>query len=53
VLYKIAMANQGKGDQTKATEMFKQAAESYSLPTLDYVFIRAKAKEPAAPRSTS
>jgi tetratricopeptide (TPR) repeat protein len=53
VLYKIAVANQGKGDEAKATEMFKQAAESYNLPTLDYVFIRAKAKEPAAPRSTS
>jgi tetratricopeptide (TPR) repeat protein len=53
VLYKIAVANQGKGDQANATEMFKRAAESYSLPTLDYVFIRAKAKEPAAPRSTS
>jgi tetratricopeptide (TPR) repeat protein len=53
VLYKIAVAQQGKGDQAKATEMFKQAAESYNLPTLEYVFIRAKAKEPAAPRSTS
>jgi tetratricopeptide (TPR) repeat protein len=53
VLYKIAVAHQGKGDQAKATEMFKQAAESYTLPTLDYAFIRAKAKEPAAPRSTS
>jgi tetratricopeptide (TPR) repeat protein len=53
VVYKIAVAYQGKGDQAKATEMFKQAAESYNLPTLDYAFIRAKAKEPAAPRSTS
>jgi tetratricopeptide (TPR) repeat protein len=53
VLYKIAVAHQGKGDQAKANEMFKQAAESYSLPTLEYAFIRAKAKEPAAPRSTS
>ena len=53
VLYKIAVAHQGKGDQAKATEMFKQAAESYNLPTLEYAFIRAKAKEPATPRSTS
>ena len=53
VLYKIAVAQQGKGDQAKATEMFKQAAEFYNLPTLDYVFIRAKAKAPAAPRATS
>jgi tetratricopeptide (TPR) repeat protein len=53
VLYKTAVAYQGKGDTAKANEMFKQAAESYTLPTLSYVFIRAKAKEPAAPRSTS
>ena len=53
VLYKIAVAHQGKGDQAKAAEMFKQAAESYNLPTLEYAFIRAKAKEPAAPRATS
>jgi tetratricopeptide (TPR) repeat protein len=52
VLYVTALAYQGKGDQEKAGEMFKQAAESYSLPTLNYVFIRAKAKQ-AAPRSTS
>ena len=51
--YKIAVAYQGKGDQAKATEMFKRAAESYTLPTLEYVFIRAKAKEPAASRPTS
>ncbi len=52
VLYVTALAYQGKGDQDKAKEMFKQAAESYSLPTLNYAFIRAKAKQ-AAPRSTS
>ena len=53
VLYKTAVAYQGKGDQSKATEKFKQAAESYNLPTLDYVFIRAKAKAPAAAQATS
>ena len=53
VLYKIAVAYQGKGDQGKATEMFKQAAESYNLPSLDYAFIRAKAKQPAAAQPTS
>ena len=52
VLYVTALAYQGKGDQEKAGEMFKQAAESYTLPTLGYAFIRAKAKQ-AAPRSTS
>jgi len=45
VLYVIGLAYQGKGDQEKAGEMFKQAAESYTLPTLNYVFIRAKAKQ--------
>jgi tetratricopeptide (TPR) repeat protein len=53
VLYKIAVAFQGKGDTAKANQMFKQAAESYTLPTLNYAFIRAKAKEQAAPRATS
>jgi tetratricopeptide (TPR) repeat protein len=52
VLYVIGLAYQGKGDQEKAGELFKQAAESYSLPTLNYAFIRAKAKQ-AAPRPTS
>jgi uncharacterized protein (DUF2225 family) len=52
-LYKIAVAFQGKGDTAKANQMFKQAAESYTLPTLNYAFIRAKAKEQAAPRATS
>jgi tetratricopeptide (TPR) repeat protein len=53
VLYKSGVAYQGKGDQSKAAEMFKRAAESYTTPSLDYAFIRAKAKQPAAPRSTS
>jgi tetratricopeptide (TPR) repeat protein len=52
VLYLIAVAEQGKGDQAKAAEMFKQSAEFYTLPTLSYVFIRAKAKKAAgAPTS--
>ncbi len=45
VLYAIALAYQGKGDKAKASETFKQAAESYTLPTLSYAFIRAKAKQ--------
>jgi tetratricopeptide (TPR) repeat protein len=53
VLYSIALAYQGKGDQAKAAEMFKQAAESYTLPTLSYAFIRAKAKQQSAGESTS
>jgi len=53
VLYKLGLAYEGKGDAERAGEMFKQAAESYTLPTLNYVFIRAKAKGKAAPRATS
>jgi lipopolysaccharide biosynthesis regulator YciM len=53
VLYGLALAYQGKGDQAKASEFFKQAAEMYTLPTLNYAFIRAKAKRQAAPQPTS
>ena len=53
VLYVVALAYQGKGDKQKAYEMFKQAAESYTLPTLNYAFIRAKAKQQSAAKSTS
>jgi tetratricopeptide (TPR) repeat protein len=47
VLYHTALALQGKGDQAQARELFKQAAESYILPTLNYALIRAKAKKQA------
>jgi tetratricopeptide (TPR) repeat protein len=53
VLYATGLAYQGKGDQAKAAEMFKRAAESYDLPTLSYVFIRAKAKQQAAGPTTT
>ena len=53
VLYVTALAYQGKGDQAKAAEMFKRAAEWYNLPTLSYVFIRAKAKQQSAAAPTS
>jgi tetratricopeptide (TPR) repeat protein len=43
-LYRIALAYQGKGDQGKAGEYFKQAANQHTLPTLNYAFVRAKAK---------
>ena len=51
-VYVLALAYQGKGDKAKAAELFKQAAESYTLPTLNYALIRAKAKQSAA-KSTS
>jgi tetratricopeptide (TPR) repeat protein len=53
VLFLLAQAYQGKGDTAKATETFKQAAESYTLPTLNYALIRAKAKQQAGPQPTS
>jgi tetratricopeptide (TPR) repeat protein len=50
VIYVVALAQQGKGDQTEASRTFKRAAEMYVLPTLNYVFIRAKAKSQTAAR---
>jgi tetratricopeptide (TPR) repeat protein len=47
VLYQIALAYQGKGDQAKAKEMFKQAADMYILPTINYAVIRVKAGKQA------
>ena len=43
-LYRIAVAYQGKGDQAHAADFFRQAANQYTLPTLNYAFVRAKAK---------
>lgn len=43
-LYRIALAYQGKGDQGKAKEYFTRAADQNTLPTLNYAFVRAKAK---------
>jgi tetratricopeptide (TPR) repeat protein len=53
VVYVLAVAYEGKGDKGKATELFKQAAESYTLPTMNYALIRAKAKRQSAAESTS
>ena len=52
VVYVLALAHQGKGDKAKAAELFKQAAESYTLPSLNYALIRAKAKRQSAAEST-
>jgi predicted negative regulator of RcsB-dependent stress response len=43
-LYRLALAYQGKGDQAKASDLFKQAAEQNTLPALNYAFVRSKAK---------
>ncbi|MEA2723788.1 MAG: hypothetical protein QOH59_1559 [Gemmatimonadales bacterium] len=48
VLYATGLAYQGKGDKDKATELFRQAAELYTLPTLNHAFVRAKARKAAA-----
>jgi tetratricopeptide (TPR) repeat protein len=52
VIYLVALAQQGKGDQAQASQTFKRAAEMHLLPTLNYAFIRAKAKAQSAPQST-
>lgn len=53
VLYFLGSAHQGKGDKAKAAELFKQAAESYTLPTLNYAVVRTKAKQRLAGESTT
>jgi tetratricopeptide (TPR) repeat protein len=47
VVYQIAVAYAGKGDQAKAKETYKRAAEMYILPTINYVLIRVKAGKQA------
>jgi tetratricopeptide (TPR) repeat protein len=42
-LYRLGLAYEGKGDQAKAKEMFRQAVEFNQLPTLNSAFVRAKA----------
>ncbi|MCI0655765.1 MAG: hypothetical protein L0170_01685, partial [Acidobacteria bacterium] len=42
-LYRMGMAYEGKGDQSKARELFHSAANHNTLPTLNYGFIREKA----------
>ena len=44
VIYMTALAYRGKGDAAKAKELSQQAANSYTLPTLNYAFVRTKAK---------
>jgi tetratricopeptide (TPR) repeat protein len=42
VLYRMGKAYQGKGDEAKAAELFRQAANHNTLPTLNHAFARAK-----------
>ena len=46
--YRMCQAYQGKGDNAKAKEMCKKAAEFNSLPALNYAFVRTKAQKMAA-----
>jgi tetratricopeptide (TPR) repeat protein len=48
VLLRMGKAYQGKGDEAKAGEMFQQAANHNTLPTLNHAFARAKAKKTKA-----
>jgi tetratricopeptide (TPR) repeat protein len=48
VLYATGLAYQGKGDKAKASEFFRRAAESYTLPTMNHAFVRAKARKAAS-----
>jgi tetratricopeptide (TPR) repeat protein len=43
VLYRMGKAYKGKGDQAKADELFRQATNLTTLPTLNHAFVRAKA----------
>jgi tetratricopeptide (TPR) repeat protein len=45
VLYRMGKAYQGNGDEFKATELFRQATNHNTLPTLNHAFVRAKAKK--------
>jgi hypothetical protein len=45
VLYLTAVAYQAKGDSTKAKDLAAKSANMNTLPTLNYAFIRAKAKQ--------
>jgi tetratricopeptide (TPR) repeat protein len=47
-LYRLSQAHQAKGDSARAQEYCKKAAEFYSLPQMNYAFIRAKAQKAAA-----
>ena len=48
VLYRMAKAYKGKGDETKAAELFRRAANLNTLPTLNHAFVRAKARQQKA-----
>ena len=46
-LYCLALAYQGEGDSAKAQEYLTKVVDFNSLPSIDYAFIRAKARKMA------
>jgi tetratricopeptide (TPR) repeat protein len=44
VLYLLGKAHKGKGDESKASQLFGQAANHNTLPTLNHAFARAKVR---------
>jgi tetratricopeptide (TPR) repeat protein len=44
VLYRLAKAYKGKGDDSKAKELLQQSANHNTLPTLNHAFARVKVK---------
>ncbi len=45
VLYRMAKAYHASGQEDKAKEMFRRAAQQNTLPNLNHSFVRAKAKK--------
>jgi len=48
VLYRMAKAYKGKGEESKSAEFFRRAANHTTLPTLNHAFVRAKMKKTSA-----
>ncbi len=48
-LYRLCQAYGAKGDAAKAAEFCKKTAEFYSMPNVNYAFVRSKAKAGAGP----
>lgn len=44
-LYRMALAYEGKGDQKRATEMFTKVANHNTLNSMNFAFVRTKAKQ--------
>jgi tetratricopeptide (TPR) repeat protein len=44
-LYRLGVAYQGSGEEAKAMEFFQRAANQNTLPTLNYAFVRLKARK--------